>query len=158
MARASRMSKLIQVVKAGAVALTLVALGGCSAIYRNHGYVPTDSDLEQIVVGVDTRETVAEAIGRPTSFGMLQSGGWYYTQSRWRHFAYKAPKVIDRQIVAITYRKDGVVENIERFTLEDGRIIALSRRVTDSNIKGLSLLRQLMGNLGNLRATDVLRD
>lgn len=152
------MSKLIQVVKAGAVALTLVALGGCSAIYRNHGYVPTDSDLEQIVVGVDTRETVAEAIGRPTSFGMLQSGGWYYTQSRWRHFAYKAPKVIDRQIVAITYRKDGVVENIERFTLEDGRIIALSRRVTDSNIKGLSLLRQLMGNLGNLRATDVLRD
>ncbi len=140
------------------MALTLVALGGCSAIYRNHGYVPTDSDLEQIVVGVDTRETVAEAIGRPTSFGMLQSGGWYYTQSRWRHFAYKAPKVIDRQIVAITYRKDGVVENIERFTLEDGRIIALSRRVTDSNIKGLSLLRQLMGNLGNLRATDVLRD
>ena len=35
---------------------------GCSNIDRTHGYVPPDSDLNQLVIGVDTRETVAEVI------------------------------------------------------------------------------------------------
>lgn len=150
------MSKPIQWIRAGVAIAAFVLLAGCSATYQNHGYVPTDAQLEEIVVGVDSRETVAQAVGRPTSFGVLQSGGWYYTQSRWRHFGLKAPQVIDRQIVAISFSGDGIVENIERFTLDDGRIIALSRRVTDSNIQDVSFLQQLMGNLGNLQIGDML--
>jgi len=150
------MSILFQTMKSGIVAALLITLAACSATYQNHGYVPPDDDLDLITVGVDTRDSVADSIGRPTSFGVLQEGGWYYTQSRWRYFAYKAPKIIDRQVVAIRFDKDGVVENVERFTLDDGRVVALSRRVTDSNIKGISFLRQLMGNLGNLRAGDLL--
>jgi hypothetical protein len=30
--------------------------------------------------------------------------------------------------------------------------VAISRRVTDSNIKGVGFLRQLFGNIGRLRA------
>ena len=150
------MSNLFQTMKSGIIAVLFITLAACSATFQNHGYVPPDDDLDLITVGVDTRDSVADSIGRPTSFGVLQEGGWYYTQSRWRHFAYKAPKIIDRQVVAISFDNDGVVENVERFTLDDGRVVALSRRVTDSNIKGISFLRQLMGNLGNLRAGDLL--
>ena len=146
------MSILFRLIKSGVIGVLFLSLAACSATYQNHGYVPPDEDLDLITVGVDTRDSVADSVGRPTSFGVLQEGGWYYTQSRWRHFAYKAPQIIDRQLVAITFDKDGVVENVERFTLEDGRVIALSRRVTDSNIKGVSFLRQLLGNLGNFNA------
>ena len=152
------MSKHLGQIRSGAFGLLVLAIGACTATYQNHGYAPTDSELENVLVGIDTRETVAESIGRPTSFGVLQGGGWYYTQSQWRHFAYKAPKIIDRQLVAITYTDEGVVENIERFTLEDGRVVPLSRRVTDSNIKGISFLRQLLGNLGNLQADSLLNN
>jgi len=144
------MSNLFRTMKSGIIAALFLTLAACSATYQNHGYIPPEEDLEMITVGVDTRDTVADSVGRPTSFGVLQEGGWYYTQSHWRHFAYKAPKIVDRQVVAITFDADGVVENIERFTLEDGRVIALSRRVTSSNIKGISFLRQLLGNIGNL--------
>lgn len=150
------MSKFFRYIRTGVTGLLFLGLAACSATYQNHGYVPSDSELEEVLVGVDTRDTVAETIGRPTSFGVLQSGGWYYTHSRWRHYAFKAPEIIERQVVAISYTDDGVVENIERFTLEDGRVVPLSRRVTDSNIKGISFLRQLMGNLGNLRADEFL--
>ena len=150
------MSILFRLIKSGVIGVLFLTLAACSATYQNHGYVPPDEDLDLITVGVDTRDSVADSVGRPTSFGVLQEGGWYYTQSRWRHFAYKAPQIIDRQLVAITFDKDGVVENVERFTLEDGRVIALSRRVTDSNIKGISFLRQLLGNLGNFNASQVL--
>ncbi|HDR27177.1 MAG TPA: outer membrane protein assembly factor BamE, partial [Rhodovulum sp.] len=37
-----------------------------------------------------------------------------------------------------------------------GRVIALNRRVTESNVKGISFLGQLFRNLGNFRAEDVI--
>lgn len=150
------MLTLFRNIKSGAFGLLILAVGACSATYQNHGYVPSDSELEEIIVGIDTRETVGETIGRPTSFGVLENGGWYYTQSRWRHYAFKAPKVVDRQLLAITYTDAGIVENIERFTLEDGRVVPLSRRVTASNIKGITFLRQLLGNIGNLQPGQLL--
>jgi hypothetical protein len=36
----------------------LIVVTGCSATYRNHGYVPPEEDLQNLVVGVDTRATV----------------------------------------------------------------------------------------------------
>jgi len=131
-------------------------VSGCAATYQNHGYVPTDTELEAVTVGVDNRDTVAESIGRPTSTGVLKDSGYYYVRSRWKNFGYRAPQEIDRQVVAISFDQAGIVENVERFTLQDGQVIAISRRVTDSNIKGISLLRQLLGNLGNINAGQFL--
>lgn len=136
--------------------LGLVAVSACAPIYRNHGYVPTDSDLEQVVVGEDTRESVAAKVGRPSASGLLNDVGWYYVQSRWKTFGTRAPEEIDRQVLAVTFAETGVVENIERFGLEQGRIIPLSRRVTESNIKGIGFLQQLFGNLGRIRAGDIV--
>ena len=39
-----------------AAAVCAVAIAACSPVYRNHGYAPSDKDLAQITVGVDTRE------------------------------------------------------------------------------------------------------
>jgi outer membrane protein assembly factor BamE (lipoprotein component of BamABCDE complex) len=102
-----------------------------------------------VIVGVDTRDTVADVIGSPSSSGVLRDSGYYYVSQQVRTFAYQAPEVIDRQVVAVTFDADGVVQNIERFALEDGNVVALSRRVTDSNVQGLSFLRQLLGNIGS---------
>ena len=136
--------------------LIVFALAACAPVFRDHGYVPTDLELEQIQVGVDTRETVATLIGRPSAAGLLNDVGWYYVQSRWRHFGARAPQEIERQVVAISFTPTGVVENVERFGLEQGRVVALSRRVTSSNIKGISFIRQLLGNLGQLRADSLV--
>lgn len=138
--------------------LALVLAAGCSAVYRNHGYVPADTELALIEVGVDTRETVAATVGRPSTAGLLNDLGWYYVQSRWKHSGALPPREEDRQIVAISFTETGVVENIERFGIEQGRLVALSRRVTDSNIKGMSILRQLFGSLGRLRADQLLKN
>ena len=138
------------------VLATFVTLSACSATFRNHGYAPTDDQLAEVLVGVDTRETLASTIGAPSAAGLLTTSGWYYTQSRFRHYAYNKPEEIERQIVAVSFDDEGVVSNVERFGLEDGRVIALSRRVTDSNIKGISFLRQLFGNFGRVSVADIL--
>lgn len=141
-----------------AVLVTVVALSACAVRYRDHGYVPRDEDLARITVGESTREDVARAVGRPSTTGLLTGGAWYYVGSRFRLYGPREPEEIDRQVVAISFDDRGVVENVERFGLEDGQIVALSRRVTDSNIKGVGILRQLLGNLGNVSAAQLVNE
>ena len=125
----------------------VLALASC-AQYRNHGYAPSDADLENIVVGADTRETVATVIGRPSGSGLAEDGSWFYVESRFRHFAFQAPKEIEREVVAVSFGSNGKVTNIERFGLQDGRVITLSRRVTAASKVKIPLLRRIFGNLG----------
>ncbi len=138
--------------------LCCLALAACATVVRNHGYVPDETELAQIQVGVDTRETVAEKIGRPSAQGLLNDVGWFYVQSRFEHVGPREPKEAERQVVAITFNDRGVVDNIGRYGLEDGRVVAISRRVTESNIKGIGFIRQLLSNFGRISAGDLFRD
>lgn len=132
----------------------LLVLAGCAATITSHGYAPTDTVLKQIAVGVDDRASVEQTIGRPRATGVIGDDAWYYLSSKVRHYAYQAPRVIDRQLVAIRFDKKGRVANIERFTLKDGKVIVLNRRVTKSGISGVSFIRQMLRNLGRVNLSD----
>jgi outer membrane protein assembly factor BamE (lipoprotein component of BamABCDE complex) len=137
--------------------LVLVAtVAACSAVYRNHGYVPTEEELALVEVGKDTRETVGQKIGRPSTSGLLNDVGWFYVQSRYKLVGPREPKEVDRQVLAVTFTEAGVVENIARYGLEDGRVVQISRRVTAPNVRGLSFIQQILGSFGRLQAGDLL--
>ncbi len=131
-----------------------MALTACAATYQNHGYVPTDSELAELIVGVDSRATVDDLVGAPTSSGLLGGGDYYYVRSRVRSFGMFRPEVIDRQILAISFDDTDTIANIERFGLEDGKFVALSRRVTDSSVVGNGFWRQILGNFGNINPAE----
>ncbi len=150
------MVKLAGILRASLLGAMILTVAACTAQFRNHGYTPTDEDLAQIAVGQDTKDTVAAAIGRPTSSGLLDADAWYYVESRFRHYAYKEPQEIEREVLAISFDGADRVANIERFGLQDGRVIALSRRVTSSSVRDTTFLRQLLGNLGNFTADQFL--
>ncbi|MGR3759088.1 outer membrane protein assembly factor BamE [Roseobacteraceae bacterium NS-SX3] len=133
-----------------------LAVAGCSAVYRKHGYVPSEEQLADVVVGVDTRDSVAETVGTPTASGVLNESGYYYVSTRMRHYGAAAPKPVSRELVAISFDRQGVVSGVERYGLEDGRVIPLQRRVTDSAVQDTTFLRQLLGSLGNLGPGELL--
>lgn len=137
-------------------AVTGLALVACTPVYRNHGYAPTEIELSAVEVGRDTRETVEKAIGRPSASGLLNDNQWFYVQSRYRQRGPRAPEEIERQVVVITFAEAGTVSNVERFGLEDGNVVALSRRVTETNIQGVSFIKQILGNFGRLTADQLL--
>ena len=140
---------------AGCVLLMSV---GCTALYRNHGYAPTDEQLAEVLVGVDTRDTVSDVVGPPTAAGVTNGGGFFYVQSRFRLLGPFEPKEIEREVVAIRFDEEGVVSNVERFGLENGNVVALSRRVTQDNVRDTTFLRQLFGSIGNFNAGDFIGD
>lgn len=135
--------------------VVLTAIGfaiACTPIIRNHGFMPAEDDLAVITVGVDTRESVRTLVGPPTAGGVLDGSGYYYVASTFRHFGAFAPQETSRQVLAIRFDDAGTVRNIERFGLEDGNVVVLSRRVTDSNVSDNTLIRQVLGNLGQVDA------
>ena len=138
--------------------VALLALAACVPVYRNHGYVPPPEDLEQVVVGQTSVDMLDGMVGRPSAQGLLTGSGWYYVGSRWREFGPTRPREINRQVVAISFAENGLVSNVERFGLERGRVVVLSRRVTEGSVTPVSLITQLMRNLGNFQAADILRE
>ena len=147
------MAAILRAVALGCLLMTMA----CTAIYRNHGYVPPDADLDQITVGRDTRDSVETLIGRPSAQGLLNEQGWYYVQSRFRTRGASAPKEIGREVVAISFDDGGTVTNVERFGLERGRVVPLSRRVTETNIRGRSVLTQIFSNFGRVDPKEFIR-
>ncbi len=140
---------LKNMVRVACVGIALSALVACASIYKNHGYVPPDEDLTQLVVGVDSRATVDDVIGAPSAAGLLSEGDYYYVRSRVRHFGMKRPEVIERRVLAISFDGNDTIANIETFSLRDGNVVPLTRRVTNSSVSGKGFIQQMMGNFGN---------
>ncbi|WP_271947471.1 outer membrane protein assembly factor BamE [Ruegeria faecimaris] len=149
------MSRLKPASRTLVFAACLTAAGACAPVFKKHGYVPTAEDLAEIQVGVDTRESVLESVGAPSTSGVVRDSGFYYVTSRVRHYGPKRPKIVSRELVAISFDDRGVVRNIERFGLEDGTVVTLDRRITESSVQNRGFLRQLLGNIGNFNPANI---
>ena len=87
------MARLGGKLRLGVAIAIIAATAACSSIYRNHGYVPAQEVLDEIVVGLDTRDSVAETAGPPSAMGVTDAGGFYYVRSRTRTLGFRAPEV-----------------------------------------------------------------
>lgn len=126
--------------------------GGCAPTVQVHGYVPTEADLSRVRPGFDDAGSVAEILGRPSSAGVLRDSAWYYVQSTVESFTWHPPRVIDRKVIAVNFNQGGVVTDIRRYGLEDGRVIDLETRTTETGGREMGMIEQLFGNLLNLDA------
>ncbi|MEM7507457.1 MAG: outer membrane protein assembly factor BamE [Pseudomonadota bacterium] len=125
-----------------------LAVGACTPTVRLHGFAPDPETLETVRAGVDTRGSVRRKVGRPSSTGVFTENGWYYVATTIEHMTYNDPKVVDRRVVAITFDESDVVASVNTYGLEDGRVIDLQTRTTPTAGRGLTILEQLLGNIG----------
>ena len=135
-----------------ALLLSGAVMIGCASTTRVHGYIPTDAEIASVTPGVDNAESIAQKLGRPSSSGILRDSAWYYVQSTVENYTYNRPRVIDRSVVAVEYTPNGVVSGIARYGLEDGRVVNLNVRTTETGGRTLGVVEQLFGNLLNLDA------
>lgn len=136
--------------------MVLVLLGACTAQYQTHGYMPPEEDLQQILPGVDTRASVEDLVGVPTTSGVTRDSGFYYIETEMKRFAWQAPEVVDRRVLAITFGEGEVVDNIVTYGLEDGRVVPIQKRVTVSGDGEIGFIRRLFGNIGGLSLDNLL--
>jgi outer membrane protein assembly factor BamE (lipoprotein component of BamABCDE complex) len=144
----------VRTLRQAGVALIVCGLltAGCAPTTQVHGYVPSQADISRIRPGFDDAGSVEDILGRPSSNGILRDSAWYYVQSTVENYAYRAPRIVDRTVLAVNFDQRGVVRDIQSYGLEDGQIVNLTSRTTETGGRELGVLEQLFGNLLNLDA------
>lgn len=131
-------------------ALLLLAAGSaCAPVKEYHGYV-TDNPDEQLAVtiGVDTKATVMQRLGSPSTTSVLDQTSWYYVSSTQERFAFYHPDTVDRRVTVVRFDANDVVSAVDRFGIERGRIIAYNSNETPTRGRELGILEQIFGNIG----------
>jgi outer membrane protein assembly factor BamE (lipoprotein component of BamABCDE complex) len=131
-----------------AVAVACVASAGCAPIRDVRGYIPDQEKVEKVAVGQDTRDSVQEKLGTPSSSAAFGDPVWYYISSEEERYAFFTADTTSRQILAIQFNDDGKVADIRRYGLEDGQVVDLVSRETPTRGREMSLLQSLFGGIG----------
>ncbi|MEM1346028.1 MAG: outer membrane protein assembly factor BamE, partial [Pseudomonadota bacterium] len=133
--------KSVQTVVAALPILAL--LGGCASEMRTHGFLPVAERLAQVEAGVDTRGSVQRKIGRPSTNATFDDSTWYYVSSVVEHNSFRAPKVVERTVLEVVFDDVGLVTELNRYGLEDGKVIDLETRTTPTYGRQLTILEQV---------------
>ena len=152
----SQKSRTIATLRRTTLIFAVMAVTACTTLTRKHGFVPLPEDLGQMQVGAITHDEVIAMVGPPTTAGAVDDNTLYYVQSERERFGPFEPRTVNRQVLAIRFDSANVLSNIERFGLEDGRVVVLSRRITDDGIANVTVISQLLGAIGRIDASTLL--
>lgn len=137
------------------VAAMVLALAGCAQDIRKSGYYPLEQDLAAVQIG-GSRGDVVGLLGSPTVGDAGADSVIYYVGQQTQHIGPFAPRIVDRQIVAVSFDGRGKVANVVTYGLEDGQIVTLQSRITDPVGGDISLLKQMFGAIGNVNPAALL--
>jgi outer membrane protein assembly factor BamE (lipoprotein component of BamABCDE complex) len=121
----------------------------CAPMIGQNGFQAIDAKPQDIVAGTDTRQTVLAKLGSPSTTSTFESDTiWYYMSQITEKYTYNRPQVTQRTVTEITFNDDGQVATVNTLGLEDGRQVAMESRETPTRGRQLTILEQLLGNVG----------
>ncbi len=134
----------------------MIAVGGCQARIDQRGNKPDEDQVVQISPGVDDKNRVAELLGYPSTMSTFSDKTWYYISKRTKTVAFLAPDLLEQEVLQIHFDDQGIVQDMKVYTEKDGQQVAYVDRVTPTPGSELTILQQILGNLGKFN-TDKLK-
>ncbi len=135
-------------------AVMIAAVSACTPNVATRGNLPDPDKLAEIVPGEASRDDVAILLGSPSSAATFGDEIWYYIAARVETVAFNEPEVIDQQVVAIRFDENGLVAAIDTYGMDDARAVEIVDRVTPTSGKEVTILQQLIGNIGRFARKD----
>ena len=139
-----RKSLALIAIFAGALAISTA----CSPRSTNRGHIPPASQLEKLKVGKHSKSYVQNILGSPSTIGTFDKEVWYYIGRRIEQWAFFRESTIEQKVIAIYFYNQGKIEYIQRYSKQDGREIEMVGRKTPTSGRELSVIEQIIGNLG----------
>ncbi len=118
------------------------------------GNIPEGEAISKINPGVHTRIDIASLLGSPSTVSTFEDSKWYYIGQKTTQFAFFEPEVLERKVLVVSFDDAGYVADTKTYGLEDGKIIDPVERITPTEGRELSIIQQLLGNLGRFTGTN----
>ena len=130
-------------------ALGALFLAGClTPTVDYQGYSADSIAPKEVKPGEDTRSSVIAQLGSPSTKGVFDENTWIYMSAKRERLAFYIPKVKERSVVAIKFSDDDFVDEVLVYDQDDGAVISYAARETETGGRQLSLIEQLLGNVG----------
>ncbi|MGG7517120.1 outer membrane protein assembly factor BamE [Allorhizobium undicola] len=135
--------------------IAVAGLSGCTTakvlptaeVYHN-GYIVDEKALALVPVG-SSREQVLLTLGTPSTTATFDGEVFYYiSQTRKRPVAFMKPQLVDQQVLAIYFGKDGTVAQRANYTMKDGKVFDMISRTTPTGGKDMTFLQQVLSGSG----------
>lgn len=129
------------------VAASALALSACMSVSETQvrGQVVPESSLDQIPVG-SSKEQVMVVLGTPSTTATVSGEVFYYiSQTEKRTMRFMKPEIEDRRIVAVYFDKEGRVERVANYGLQDRVVFDFISRKTPTTGVEKTLLQQMLG-------------
>jgi len=126
------------------VILSAGLLLACTPVVSQRGYLPDPIGEASIKIGTDTKTTVQDRLGDPSTEATFGGDAWYYISSVEKQISFFDPRVENRSILALYFDKDGKITNVRHYSLKDGHVVAFETHETPAKGRELTFLQQLL--------------
>lgn len=127
---------------------TAALLAGCTPTVEQHGQRLDPELLAAIRPGVSSKEEVARLLGSPSAAGTFDDRTWYYVTQRVEKQSFFQNRLAEQRVIAIRFDDRGIVQAIDERGLEEARAIRPAPGRTPTRGSELTLVQQLLGNIG----------
>jgi outer membrane protein assembly factor BamE (lipoprotein component of BamABCDE complex) len=127
----------------------LLATAACTPVSAFQGFQAIEEKPQDVKPQVDTKSMVLERLGSPTAVSTFDPDLWFYMSQITDRVAFYSPKVRERTVVAISFDKTSeLVTGVHTYSIKDGKVFAYNSRETPTRGRELTILEQLLGNVG----------
>ena len=134
------------------IAAMLVAVGlafaGCTPAVDHRGYVAPKQAVEKLAAGTATRDEVLQALGTPSTTAAFDNNTWFYFGETVRREAFYDPELVERHVLILRFDEDGLLSEVGTKDARSGREVVLVSRETPTAGHSLTILEQILGNVG----------
>jgi outer membrane protein assembly factor BamE (lipoprotein component of BamABCDE complex) len=130
------------------LALAVLMLTACDNIADLRGFSPSPGAVDKLEVNTQSREDVQRLIGSPSAVATFNPNVWYYISEKQEYWGPSRPWISDQNVIQITFNESGRVQNIKYYDLKDAENITMVARITPTSGKELTVLEQILGNVG----------
>ena len=145
------MQKPIKVTFLAIGAFSILTASACAPVKKTRGNMLKDYQVVQVEEGIDTRSDVIRKLGSPTTVAPFDENVWFYIGQKTEKKGIFAPEVIDERITLVQFDETGAVKTVMDVD-QDRMDIPLSSDSTPTGGLDVTILQQLLGNLGKFNA------
>ena len=135
--------------------LILLNISSCSSYIERRGYLFDEENQKEIRIGMQKSE-VYQLMGSPSTESQENGNKFYYTSNKFYKYAFLNPKEIERTILVVSFNEEDLTENIEKYSLKDGKIINYNSNIKIPGGTEATIMQDLFDNTGRYTSKEAI--
>ncbi len=126
----------------------LLVSSGCSRARTFEGFIADPAIVATIQPGLDNKQSVEAAMGKPSFKGTDGDNDWYYVSRTLGQLAFRTPRPVDQKLLHVQFDDAGNVVAVNQSGLETVASISPEGDKTPTMGRSRGFFEDLFGNIG----------